>query len=198
LEITELDWIGLRAQAAKAAARVARSWPHCVTADDLEQAIMLKLIEAPESSAKLLEESEVAQRKILIAAGHRIASSEQQDYERFSGQYLYSVREVRALLEENVLTVENEAFNPVEVDLRQALDTIAPQYAEAINRRYRQGIVPPRRGAEAVRLSRAIERLTELMNRTGRARVAERSGGPSSRRAMSNARAIAASRHDSA
>ncbi|MFC0547075.1 hypothetical protein [Kutzneria chonburiensis] len=199
--ITDLEWAALRVQAHRAGEQVARYWPHCVSADDIEQDIMLRLLESPGSARKILDlpSEDNSQRKFLIKMGHQIASIEQRDYELYSGQYLYHLGEVRSLLEGQALTrrldqhgITNQGakFKAAEVDLRNALSVLADQYAEAIKRRYRDG-KNPTANTERKTLSRAIEALTEHMNRSARNRTADYTDGPGTRRVLSNAQSIA-------
>lgn len=204
---------------AKAAKSVAYQWPGVIEACDVEQSIWLELLQAPATFQTLRTMDSGPRYRTISKLGHRIASGERADYEHFSGDFRYSVNEVKNLLDAGVLGViehtlrssysaqeyttkgggvEDVVLTKVaaETDLRRAmgdLDSGTPQYADVIRRRYLYGENVTATGAEYTRLSRALTRLTDLMNRIHKRRHAERLDGPGTRRAISSASARAIS-----
>jgi hypothetical protein len=156
-----------------------------------------------------------------VQIGHQIASKERADYDVFSGNFRYSVDEVRGLLEGRVLHQSNPALGSnwsiaedfikggefedavltklsSETDLLRGMQRLVKlnyPYAEIIGRRY----LTDESLAEAVdrmRLMRALTALTTQMNRSFKQQHAERPGGPGTRKAMSREWAYKSSSSD--
>jgi hypothetical protein len=170
---------------------VATRWPHSVEADDLEQDVMILLLERPNTWDLLADCDSKQRRQIVWMLCTQAASDAQVEYEHFSGQYNYSVSEVRSLLEEGVLTEQVDLHYEVEVndpvigvfqqpvvdpyweraaivDLKESLRILKWEkspYATAITDRYVRGVTPERKSADEKRLERAVEKLTLKMNR---------------------------------
>lgn len=176
-----------------AARRVAAQWPTVVEWDDLRQDIWVHLLERPGALNRIFEEQDDKVRQaFLIKVGHQIASEEQIAYERFSGNSLYSVMQVRGLLERKVWKFRDKV-SADKMDLMGALKLLAKKnsghYAEIVNR-FEHDIFP-QGGADKMRLQRAVESLTELMNRLGQERRKRHTEGPGTRKVISNSAAQA-------
>lgn len=187
-ELTKDQTTELQQLVKAAARRVAAQWPSVVEKDDLEQEIVLHLIERPGALARLFEEPEQQVRQsFLIKVGHQIASKEQQDYDRFSGNYLYDTAEVRGFLDRQIWTIKDK-LSAEKQDLEEGLSILAERnskaYAEIVNRFFHD--IVPADSAGRMRVLRAIETLTELMNRTGAERRRAYTEGPGSRKAIPN------------
>jgi len=209
--------LSLEKEVHKAAKSVAHQWPGIVEADDLEQDIYLRLLESPGSVDKLLNEFDDRNRlNAIIQIGHQIAAQERTDYEVFSGNFRYSVNEVKRLLEDRALHNENPELSSnwsvaedfvskggefedtvlnkssSENDLRRGMKRLRERnskYAEVIDRRYlRDEVIPQEDRAERTRLTRALTALTTEMNRSFKQQQRQHEG-PGSRRAISNAAA---------
>lgn len=171
----------------EAAGVVARQWPDTVEADDVEQDIALRLLQSPRSVNKLIERMGQAERKTaVIKIGHQIAAQARADYEVFSGQYRYGVQEVRALLDNGALTIDRSEVSASAVDLDEGLALMLernPSYVGVLYRVFRDGEDTDHRQ----RIARAVELLTELMNRVHFNRRPE---GPGARRARANSAPI--------
>jgi hypothetical protein len=105
-----------------------------------------------------------------------------------SGSYRYSVKEVKDALQAGVLIEEFDHFHEVVYDLIEGLQVLVkrtPQYVDSILERYVSFNVPER-GASQVRLSNALEVLTNEMNKSHRRRFAMRDDGPGTRNVLSN------------
>jgi hypothetical protein len=176
----------------KAAKTVAYQWPTVVDEDDIQQDITLHLMERPGSLDKLLDEFSPKDRlNAIIAIGHQIASKERLDYEVFSGNFRYSVNEVKRMLEKGGLrgnSTKSSAFQ----DLHQSLDGISQEYRECLWSKYVQNITPTS-GYDKTQVSRALEALTTEMNRSFKNQP---NAGPGSRAKISAAKARQISKTD--
>lgn len=191
----------------RASRLVAFQWPGVVDEHDMVHDIYLHLLERPNEVDKLRRMSdEKARYNIIVKIGHRIASQERKDYSYFTGNYRYSVKEVRALLSGGALW-EDETSPPVHrptdeeyqrpvagksrppvpaavTDLRQAMSLLRERhlrYAEAICTRYLHDLTPDTSLGRTV-LSRALGALAEEMNRVHRTKFATRDDGLGTRR----------------
>src|SRR5690606_20574302 len=118
----------------------------------------------------------------LKRIAEQIASIERIDYDYFSGNYCYSSNEVRKALENGILTQRPTKVNPISVDIHEALPRLSEKNREIlaakfINRDY---------DGYRVYVTRAIDKLTELMNRASHREKHDYHDGPGSRRAISN------------
>lgn len=195
-ELTKDQADELQQLAGAAARRVAGQWPTTVEKEDLEQDIVLHLLTRPGVLARLFEEPEQQVRQaFLIKVGHQLASKQQQDYDRFSGNYLYDAAEVRGLVERQVWLTESKP-SAEKLDLEEALGLLAEKnsryYASLVNRFVHEIVPDTSDTAEFNRIQRGIESLTELMNRIGAERKRTYTEGPGSRKAISNASALRA------
>jgi hypothetical protein len=153
---------------------------------------MMILLESPASARTILTaETEAAQRQMVVKLAHQEAGKEMTDYEHFSGQYTYDTEIVRALLENGALTDDLDGFREDIIDLIDALVQMTWEksvYVDPILKRYVDNDKPVD-STERSRLSRAIESLTQHMNRNHQNRTRNREDGPGSRSAVSNASA---------
>lgn len=175
---------------AKAARSVAYQWPGVVEADDVEQAIYLKLLESPGTVAKVEEYEERAKYRFLTRMGHQIASQERTDYDYYKGAFNYSVDDVKSALKERILTTSVFEKGQVEIgcDLFDALGALKVEYVESIYCRYAEGQVPSK-SAEKNRLSDALACLADEMNKVAKRKFSERHDGPGTRRTITSSRA---------
>lgn len=193
----------------KAARYVAFQWPGIVEEEDLIQDISLHLLERPNSVTKLGEMEDGVRLKWIKGIGHQIANRERIDYEHFSGNFRYSVNEVKALLSSGILEELGEELrsswkaedytskgggfedalltkNSMETDLRRGMKALASSnsgYYAAVHRRYLGGEMSVDRHS----LHRALTSLTDHMNRSFKRQHLNRPDGPGTRRAISNA-----------
>lgn len=197
----------------RAARAVAFQWPGVIEAEEVEQEIYLKLLESPGSVDKIMGMEDAAQYRAIIGIGHQRASSERASFEHFSGDFRYSVNEVRKLLESGALkqlghelgsswaddvvkngdSVMDKTLTKVSVeqDLRRgmaALERTGSQYASLITRRYLMDeVFADDRDRQALR--RALPVLATKMNHSFKRQHAEYDSGPGTRRAVSSAKA---------
>jgi hypothetical protein len=181
----------------RASKSVAYQWPGVVEADDVEQQIYLRLLESPGSVDKILSMDELSRYRSVVGIGHQIASAERTEYDHFKGSYNYSVREVKDLLKQGILTDPPANFRAELVDMLDALDELearTPQYAGAIKLRYVQHVVPG--VSKKDELSRGLTALADEMNKVSRRRYSERDDGLGTRQLVTNAQALEASSSD--
>ena len=206
--------LSLSTEVGKASKTVALQWPEVVEADDVEQMLYQHLLERPNVLNKLIEDFDDKQRlNAIIKLGHQIAAGERTDYEHFSGNFRYSVEDVKRVLEDRALhndspelgsswSVAEEFTNggdfedavlrksSSELDLQRGMDRLIaanPSYADIIRRRYLGG--ESLDNVDRKHLHRALTSLATQMNRSFKRSHAERSEGPGTRKALSSSAA---------
>jgi hypothetical protein len=208
-------------QVMKAAKAVARNWPGVIEDDDLEHDMLVRLLETPNSVEKIYEMENKSRVQALTWMGHQIAKGERTSFEHFSGNFRYSVNEVKKLLAGGMLRGMNPATGSswaaedyvatdgsfedgllnrysTELDLVRAMVRLEDknhEAARAIVLRYLVGRVP-KGSKDEMTLSRGLEYLTEEMNRSFKKQHAEAPDGPGTRKVFSNASARGISAND--
>jgi hypothetical protein len=187
--------LDLSKEVCKAAKSVAFEWPGVLEADDLEQEIYLYLIERPNDIEKLLNDFDDKQRLNAIKRiGHRIAAGERADYEVFSGNFKYSVDDVKRKLKwasNNGATASIRNLS-MDNDLVNGMERLAEAHkphVAAIRSRYFEGVIPTE-GKDKTLLSEALTALTTQMNRSHKQQFVDNPDGPGTRKVMSRAAAI--------
>lgn len=175
---------------AKAARSVAYQWPGVVEADDVEQAIYLKLLESPGTVAKVGEYEERAKYRFLTRMGHQIASQERTDYDYYKGAFNYSVGDAKNALKGGILTAVVFEKGQVEIgcDLFDALGELKIEYVEAIYMRYALNAVPKDTKSKDT-LKNGLARLTDEMNKVAKRKFSAREDGPGTRATVTPASA---------
>lgn len=184
----------------RAARIVARRWPDVIDEDDAYQEIWLRLLEK-DYVDRVYELDAAARGDVLRRIGVQIASQYRDDYEIFSGQVCYGTEEVHRMLSGQMLVRDRSELDPSGealaeyIDLHEArklLRDSIPRYAEVIDVRFVSGGPV----ADTKLVTRAVDALTREMNRVHLRRSAVHRDGPGSRRAVTNAAAIAALAQD--
>ncbi|GAB3475439.1 hypothetical protein [Amycolatopsis cihanbeyliensis] len=160
-------------------------WPGTIDADELTQEISLRLLRDRQATT-VTDLAGRQRRRGLYRMAQQIASDYRNDYDHFSGNYNYSTREVREMLDNGVLVEAGDGHDPAPLDLRAAfaeLEREHASYAAALVARYVH-CVPMSRPNERKGVQRGADKLTELMNRLGRARQQDYTEGPGSRTAL--------------
>lgn len=192
--ITDTQWGELERLARAAARRVSAQWPDVVERDDLEQDILVYLMEnGPATVGRIFEEDEPTRQAFLIKLGHRMASDAQAAYDRFSGNYMYDSAEVLGYLKRHIW-LAGDVQSVEKQDLAEAVanlaETNSTYYAAVVNR-FVHEIIPDRSDTAGFnRVQRAVDALTEKMNRIGSDRQRNWTEGPGSRKVISNASSI--------
>ena len=156
-----------------------RRWNNIIEADDIEQEIWLWMVERPGVQRQLQNANPAEIAAVLKRSADQICSKERLDLDHFSGNYHYTPGEVRGLLEE--VGTEYDVHSADEkVDLQLGLDDLLqyhPEYFEMIEQVYYLGETfanaDPRRKAK----DRAVDKLTEIMNRKRGQRERDRTEG---------------------
>lgn len=177
----------------RAARSVARKWAQLTTANDLTQEIYLRLAETDGSVTKLADMRPAERNASLVRIGHQVADHMRMDYEYFTGQFTYSVGEVRSLLVGGVLTDQLDGFDAMVADVRRALLDLQmsnSDYSSAVVNRYVFDDKPTPRSAQAKVLERAVDALTLRMNRNRNNDIYEYENGGGRRKAITNVEAM--------
>lgn len=184
-------------QVKKVARNVSYYWPGVVEPDDLEQLIWLFILERPSTQQHLGGLDEHSRYRALSKIGHELASKERASYDVFSGNFRYSVDEVKYVLSKGVLIEDVTGWDEAVHDLMEGLEVLvtrSPQYVEAITSRYAE-FEYPQKSADKSRLRDALTAVTDEMNKSNKRRHADE---PGMRKAVSNAaaRAISSSQYE--
>ncbi|WP_170026629.1 hypothetical protein [Actinomadura oligospora] len=185
---------------------VARQYPG-IEAEDIASEAVTRFLE----KAKRIGDAEAAYvYRVLERDAAAYAAKLRYDYVISTSQYVYTPREVRALLAEvyfdasawDVPTgkddwlsaeIEGRSIGISLMDLRVGMDRIKPEYRSILERRFYHGDDSMHRKD----VTRAIDALTRAVNRIA-ARIGRSDEGPGSRTVISNAKAqhITENQHD--
>lgn len=162
----------------KAAQRVAKKWPQVTTEEDLFQDLTLHFLERPGSLEKLAHLTADKRLARLVAIGHEKASASRDDLEQFSGQFNYSVEEVRKLLLKGAILHSVSRHEAASADVQTSMVLLKKRnqdYWSVLVDRYVNGGATERALKDI--LSRATESLTTLMNRARASQTYEFTNG---------------------
>lgn len=181
----------------KAAGIVASNYPGFIEADDLTQQVAMIVMGTPKTINRLMDYVDSARIEALKKIAIQEASKMRDDYEVFSGQYEYSVDEVKEALEKGLLDGIDWKTNDIAMDCKDALLEISDRYCELLAQRYYKGVVPVRQSADQVATTRAVVDLAKRMNRNRSQRRREYASGDRERRAtLRNEEALEQTRND--
>lgn len=156
-----------------------RRWNNIIEADDIEQEIWLWMIERPGVQRQLQNANPAEIAAVLKRSADQICSKERLDLDHFSGNYHYTPGEVRGLLEEVGAEYDvHEADS--KVDLQLGLDDLLqyhPNQFDVIERIYHHGEDFSSTGHLRKEKTRAVDKLTEIMNRKRGQRERDRTEG---------------------
>ena len=143
----------------------AQRWPKSVTADDIEQMVLEALMGNGYAAAvRAAAEGDKDHRwMVLRKLANQVASQERRDCEQFSGNFYYSVDEVKSLLEDGILTGDSDDHVEEGVDLLEAMITLQKRespYVYVILDRFGNFD----KSVHHVKVNRALTALTDLMN----------------------------------
>jgi hypothetical protein len=199
-DITLEEWETVQTAVRQVARDVSSNWLNSVMADDIEQDVMVRLLESPGTLHKILNETPKTRRNFLRNIATQIASAQVDEWQHFSGNYMYDVAEVRSILEDGVLEEEPTTFEAERLDLYEAMLNMMDHgsaYVDTITDAYSAGgEIPGRKTAERQRLDKGVKALTAQMNRIGASRQREWDEGPGSRTARTNFHDQAAAKLD--
>lgn len=104
--MTEEEYQQLEPFVSQACRSVAAKWPGLADYEDLQQDVWVKVLKSNGTLDALLAMDSGDRVHNLKRMAHRIAAKMRDDYEVFSGNYMYSVGMVRGLLKEGALSYE--------------------------------------------------------------------------------------------
>lgn len=181
----EFDWTPVIDTADKVARDIAEKWS-VVDADDVKQEILTYLLENRREVPEYARDEELL-RKICWTAGKRFASKERDHYDLMDDQYWYTPDEVRIALKSFVYSDEelgqvigkkddlvrsriSDNIVTARIDATKGLGKLSEGQQAAVQRVFVFGL-PPRDETERRTAYRAVDALTQIMNRnirTGR------------------------------
>lgn len=204
-----------------AARTTARSWDGVIEFDDAEQEIWVRLLEAGRSTIDtVLPMDKPLRVRSLTRIGQQVGSQYRDDFEVFSGNWVYGTEDVRKMLDRDALGDERGDYG-TEVPLWELPESIIDQlnrtdtetateridlftglkrlsksnswYAEIVICNYvdREPVHAHRKD-----LTRAVDALTKEMNRTHTRRKAEYEDGPGFKSHHTNRAAIGNTTYD--
>lgn len=145
------------------ARQVQNKWPN-LEWEDIRQEVWLYLVENRGELTKVVKDSD---NQLLRKVTSERASALTRDQEIAWGKYEYGTKHVRSMLEAGLLHDDRMGTLSERHDLDSAMSDIAveyPQHWDAITHRYYND-EPVVTDVERKRLQRAVDKLTELMNR---------------------------------
>lgn len=169
--------IGLKDAVRKAAQQAETRWNKLLDADDIEQELWMFIVERPATQNYLRGKSSKEQLKALRKTADSICSKEKLDYERFTGNFLYTPADVRRILSR--LAGDERILDDEAIDFGigfEALEDEHFHYYEAVRDFYFLGRSVENKSDENLK-RRCVDKLAELMNRKRSQREADRTEG---------------------
>lgn len=169
--------IGLKDAVRKAAEQAETRWNKLLDVDDIEQELWMFILERPATQDYLRGKPAKEQISALRKTADSICSKEKLDYERFTGNFLYTPADVRRILSR--LAGDERILDDEVIDFGigfEALEDEYPQYYAAIKDFYFFGREVNNKSDKNLKY-RAVDRLAELMNRKRSKREADRTEG---------------------
>ena len=181
----QLDWEPIIEVAGKVAYEIADKWS-VVEADDVKQEILTYLLENRDRTEGFAADTDFL-RRVCWTVGKRYASKERSYYDLVDDQYFYTPGEVRLALRSFVYSDEeigqvigkkddltrsriSDNIITARVDAQRGLRKLNDGYQKAVQRVFILGL-PPKDENERRTAYRAVDALTQIMNRnirTGR------------------------------
>ena len=158
-------------------------WNGIMDPDDIEQSLWMFIMERPSVSTYMESHSDGEIVNALRRQADSICSEERAAYDYFAGNYHYNTGEVASMFSR--LLEDERLLSDERVDLQLGLDELKafhPNYFERVQRYFIEG-QPYSSSAEQRSKSRALEKLTSIMNRKRNERERNRTEGPGTRNA---------------
>lgn len=165
-----------------AARRASGNWYGLLEPEEIESELWIEILDSAATKGKLENSDPDLLIDLLVRMAERICIKERDNYEHYSGNYRYSVNEIKEVAEQYFVR-SGEDIVEEHLDFQVAFEKLTegnPDYAEAVFQRYALGEVP-KGGAAEVRLSRGLTKLANLMNRNFKQREYEYENGPEAR-----------------
>jgi hypothetical protein len=160
--------------------------------EDIRQDIWVHLFERPNQLELILQDEWDTVDKKLRKIGSQVAVAEIHGYEQYSGQYVYGKDEVKAMLSGGMLVKDDMGTATERTDLMLALlelKDVNPSYFEVLIDNYVHD--KSMTDAQFKRISRALVKLTLIMNQIHNVREFTYHSGPGARRVLSNSTSVA-------
>ena len=170
--------IGLKDAVRKTAQQAETRWNKLLDADDIEQELWMFILERPATQDYLRGKTAKEQINALRKTADSICSKEKLDYERFTGNFLYTPEDVRRILSR--LAGDERVLDDEAIDFGigfEALEEEHFHYYEAVREFYFFGREVKNKFDENLK-RRSVDKLAELMNRKRSKREADRTEGP--------------------
>lgn len=145
-----------------------RKWVGLLSQEEIESVVLEWLISNPSAQRALLERSPAEVKKLLFFRCRLACSQERIDFDQFSGNWWYSVDEVKILSQawprNGITSIEEK------VDLEQAFHRLRPASQDALWELVIDGT--PQDANQRRRANRALNNLANMMNASRNSRVA--------------------------
>lgn len=164
-------------------------WNKLLPADDIEQDLWIFILERPSVQEYLRTANAQQTKAALSRQADTICSKEQVDYEHFTGNFTYTPKDVRGILER--ITSEKRVLDDERIDLEMGLEQLDkefPNHRKVIQEAFVLGDPKYLKGSLSVAKTRALDKLADCMNRKRSQRAYDRNEGPGTRPAHTNNR----------
>lgn len=180
--------MGMERDIERAARHLTMEWPEVVDSwEDMAMDIRTRLV-AGNQAIKVSALESKPRRKTLHKIGQQIASALRDDYEHFSGNFLYSTDDIRRILAGGILLQDEKTIRNVQYrDVLTTYYQLNSDQQTILRRKFIDGDQLDNK--QRMLLTRAVDKLTLTLNRKRRKESSEHNG-PGSRKAITNARAI--------
>ena len=145
----------------KATRKALVGWETDINTTELINELWAWYLERPYVQKQFEELSEAKLVGFARRQAINLLSQGAKDRDLFESRNIYSSDSIKAALSGNLKSGYLSSILPFAMD---ALDSKNAGYAEAIRIRYEDGVVPPKSGGEAMKLSRAVKALTQHVN----------------------------------
>lgn len=171
-------YLFLKEPMANAARKQSKLWHGILEPDEIASELWLMVADSPATEEKLEGADADLLDDLLNRMASRVCIKERDSYEHFSGQYRYSVGEVKDIADRVYTSVLESGCESLDFENGLAqLENINPAYFEVFRLRYKDGVTLEEK-ADRVRCTRAEAKLCELMNQSRRQREAGYTQGP--------------------
>jgi hypothetical protein len=160
--------------------------------EDIRQDMWVYLLERPAEYDRMVEDGWDDRDKKLRKVGSQVAVATLGAYELYSGQYVYGKDEVKGLLRSGALIKSEFGTLSERLDLSLAMEELKdtnPSYFTVLVDNYVHE--KSMTDAQYVVISRALDKLTLLMNQIHNFNEYTYEGGPGARQVFSNSTSVA-------
>lgn len=166
-----------------AARRASGNWHGLLEPEEIESELWIEILDSDATKGKLENSDPDLLIDLLVRMAERICIKERDNYEHYSGNYRYSVNEIKEIAKQYFVRSGEEIVEEF-IDFEAGfarLEEDNPTYAEAIVRRYALGEMTTGKSAYSKAHQHGVTKLTNLMNRNFKQREYEYENGPETR-----------------